>query len=176
MVSTCLLPSFDGCSRPWTVLDRYRPTNFIFFASTHTGNKKNWTDVKLAHTNATQHPKSNLIPPRNPLQLDIIGKRRPRPMNLKNTSNFPLKISMPVIQFSGGWVDVLSSQICFALLVISYAFLVSCSYTFILFLHETSSCQVLLLPLSRSSQVVGTLFPSAVQASMLIPSASGFWC
>jgi hypothetical protein len=60
------------------------------------------------------------------------------------------------------------------LLVISHAFLVSRSYTFIFFLHETSSCQVLLLLLSGSSQVVGTPFSSAVQASMLIPS--GFWC
>jgi hypothetical protein len=56
------------------------------------------------------------------------------------------------------------------LLIISYAFLVSCSYTFIFVLHETSSCQVLLLLLSGSSQVVGTPFPSTVQASMLIPS------
>jgi hypothetical protein len=71
---------------------------------------------------------------------------------LSNTSNFPLKISTPVIQFSGGWLDMLSSQICFALLVISYAFLVSRSYTFIFFLHETSLCQVLLLLLSRSCQ------------------------
>jgi hypothetical protein len=54
-------------------------------------------------------PHLSWVPPRNPLQLDIIGKRRPRSMNSKNTSNFPLKISMPVIQFSGGWVDALSS-------------------------------------------------------------------
>jgi hypothetical protein len=37
---------------------------------------------------------------------------------------------MPVIQFSGGWVDVLSSRIFFTLHVTSYVFLVSCSYIF----------------------------------------------
>ena len=54
----------------------------------------------------------------NPLQLDVVGKRRPLSMNLKNTSNFLLKISTPVIQFSGGQVNMLSSRICFTLLVI----------------------------------------------------------
>jgi hypothetical protein len=42
-------------------------------------------------------PHLSWVPPRNPLQLDIIGKRSPQSTNLKNISNFLLKITKPVI-------------------------------------------------------------------------------
>ena len=74
------------------------------------------------------HPfKLNLlwVPLRNPSRLDIAGKRSHLSMSSKNISNFLLKISMCAIQFTGGWVDELSSQTCFALLVIFYVYLVS---------------------------------------------------
>ena len=51
-------------------------------------------------------------------------------MNLRNISNCLLKISTPVIQFSGGWVKELNSRGSLALHMIFYVFLVSDSTAF----------------------------------------------
>jgi hypothetical protein len=60
-------------------------------------------------------------------------------MSSKNISNFLLKISMRAIQFTGGWVDELSSQTCFALLVTFYVYLVSHSSIYLQDFNASSS-------------------------------------
>ncbi len=78
---------------------------------------------------------------KSPSQLDITGKRRPLSMNLKNTSNFLLKISMHVIRFTGSLADKLNSQTFFAWLATSCVYLVSCqSHTGHFFKHISRFC------------------------------------
>ena len=85
------------------------------------------SDLQILHPWHVAHPRNRLLP-------NIAGKRRHQSINLRNTSNFLLKTSTHVIQFTGGLGDELSSQIYSAWLATYYVFLVSHqSYTGLIF-------------------------------------------